>query len=340
MIRNRSSTIYVNLDGMNPIRRIFHWLMNSFATLLLAALVVVALATSFYTVPADSIAVVQRFGKYSASKEPGLQFKFPFGIDKVTKIAVRRQLKLEFGFGSPNTTNPYQQSPDPQIEKDMVTGDLNSAQVEWVVQYRINDARQYLFNIQDPEETLRAASETVMREVIGDRTIDEVITFGRQEIEVENLTKLQNLAKQYNLGVLVDLIQLKNINPPAQVQASFNDVNNAQQERQRAINQATGEYNKLVPKARGDAARLISEASGYAQKRINEANGDAEYFNAVLAEFVKAPEVTRQRMYLETLGDVIPRMGSKIILDEQASRLLPLLPLSNQTETLKPIKLK
>jgi len=296
--------------------------------------------TSFYTVPADSIAIVQRFGKYSDSKEPGLHIKIPFGVDKITKLAMRRQLKLEFGFGAINPTNPFQMSTQPQIEKDMVTGDLNSAQVEWVVQYRINDPRQFLFTTQDPEETLRAASETVMREVIGDRTIDEVITFGRQDIEVENLTKLQTLAKQYQLGILVDLIQLKNINPPAPVQASFNDVNNAQQERQRAINQATGEYNKLIPKARGDASRLISEANGYAQKRINEANGDAAYFKSLLAEYIKAPDVTRQRLYLETLGEVIPKMGAKIILDDQASRILPLLPLQPHAEIMPPSKPK
>ena len=210
----------------------------------------------------------------------------------------------------------------------MVTGDLNAAQVEFVVQYRIEDPQQYLFATKDPEETLRAASEAVTREVIGDQTVDEVITFGRQEIENSVVPILQGITKQYSLGLRVDLVQLKNINPPEKVQASFNDVNNAQQEKQRDINQATGQYNQVVPRARGEAARMIEEARGYAQKRINEATGDATYFNSLLAEYVKAPEVTRKRIYLETMTDILPRMGQKIILDDQTSRLFPFLPIS------------
>jgi membrane protease subunit HflK len=298
-----------------------------FAPLFWLVLLVIFIATGFYTVPADSEAVVQRYGKYLASEGPGLHFKIPFGVDEVTKVPIRRQLKLEFGFGSPQATNPYQVDSQRDQTKDMVTGDLNEAEVEWVVQYRISDAKQYLFAAQDPEDTLRAASEAVMREVIGDRTIDEVITFGRQDIETENLVRLQPLARQYNLGIMVDLVQLKNINPPAPVQASFNDVNSAQQEKQKAINQASGEYNKVIPRARGEASRVISEAEGYAQKRINEANGDANYFDSLLREYVKAPQVTRQRMYLETMSEIFPKLGPKVVIDEDLSKLLPLLPL-------------
>src|SRR6185369_2008341 len=273
-------------------------LKKLFPALFWAVVVLLLVGTSYFTVPADSVAVVQRFGKYIGTDEPGLHFKIPCGIDKVTLVAVRRQLKLEFGFSSPQASNLYQGSREPQQEQDMVTGDLNSAQVEWVVQYRIDDPKQYLFATSDPEDTLRAASEAVMREVIGDRTVDEVITFGRQEIENSVVPILQRLAKQYSLGLRVDLVQLKNINPPEKVQASFNDVNNAQQEKQRDINQATGQYNQVVPRARGEAARMIEEARGYAQKRINEATGDASYFNSMLAEYMKAPAVTRTRIYL------------------------------------------
>ena len=257
----------------------------------------VLLWTMFYTVPADSVAVVQRFGRYVRTDEPGLRFKFPFGVDKVSLVPVRRQLKLEFGFSTPGASNPFQGSQEPQKEKAMVTGDLNEALVEWVVQYRLNDAKRYLFDVRDPEETLRAASETVMREVVGDRTVDELITIGRQDIEVEVKAVLQKVVEQYQLGMSVDLVQLKNVNPPKEVQASFDEVNQAQQEKQRAINLANGEYNKVVPRAKGDAARVIAEAQGYAQKRVNESEGDAALFNAVFAQYQKAPEVTRQRLF-------------------------------------------
>jgi membrane protease subunit HflK len=285
--------------------------------------VLLLFGTSYFTVPADSVAVVQRFGKYIGTDEPGLHFKIPFGIDRVTSVAVRRQLKLEFGFSSPQASNPYQGSREPQQEQDMVTGDLNSAQVEWVVQYRIDDPKQYLFATSDPEDTLRSAAEAVMREVVGDRTIDEVITFGRQEIETAFLPLIQEIVKRYQLGLRVDLIQLKNINPPAPVQASFNDVNNAQQEKQRSMNLATGEYNRVIPKARGEANKVISEAEGYAAKRINEANGDATYFNDMFAQFSKAPDVTRKRLYLETMGEILPKMGHKLIIDKDSSWLMP-----------------
>jgi membrane protease subunit HflK len=308
---------------MSAMGRLRKWLLAAFWLILAVSL----MATSYFTVPADSVAVVQRFGKWIGTREPGLHLRVPFGVDKITLVPVRRQLKLEFGFASPQPTNPYQASQHPTEERDLVTGDLNAAQVEFVIQYRIDDPKQYLFATKSPEETLRAASEAVMREVIGDRTVDEVITFGRQEIENSVLPILQHLTKQYTLGLRVDLVQLKNINPPEKVQASFNDVNNAQQEKQRDINQATGQYNQVVPRARGEAARMIEEARGYAQKRINEATGDASYFNSMLAEYVKAPEVTRTRIYLETMSEILPKMGQKIILDEQTSKMFPFLPL-------------
>jgi modulator of FtsH protease HflK len=300
------------------------------AIVLLAAILIVLaiIFTGFYTVPADSEAVLQRFGKYTSTEDPGLHFKIPLGVDKATIIPVSRQLKMEFGYGTPNASDPDQADAEPDATMDMVTGDLNEAEVEWVVQYRITDPKQYLFAVQDPEDTLRAGSEAVMREVIGDRTIDEVITYGRQDIENENLVLLKALAQEYTLGISIDLVQLKNINPPEPVQAAFNDVNNAQQEKQRDINQAQGEYNTVVPKAHGEADQMISVAQGNAAKRINEAKGDAAYFNDVLAQYLKAPDVTRRRLYLETMGDILPKMGNKIIIDNDVSRVLPLLPLT------------
>jgi modulator of FtsH protease HflK len=202
------------------------------------------------------------------------------------------------------------------------------ALVEWVIQYRIEKPEQFVFNVRHPEATLRDASESVMREVVGDRTVDEVITIGRQGIEDEALTKLQSLVSSYQMGIRVDQVQLKNVNPPEMVQASFNEVNQAQQERESSINVANGEYNKSIPRARGQADQAIREASGYAEKRVNEAEGDISAFNALLNEYVKAPEVTRKRIYLETMQEVLPRVQRKIIVDSHAKGILPLLNLS------------
>lgn len=300
-----------------------HWINLGFWLLIVGGL----LWTSFYTVSADSVGIVQRFGKYVRTDEPGLRFKAPFGVDEVTLVPIRRQLKLEFGFSTPGAGNAFQGSSEPEMEKAMVTGDLNEAQVEWIVQYRLNDAKRFLFDVRDPEETMRAASEAVMREVVGDRTVDEVITIGRQEIETESRALLQKVVEQYQLGMSIDLVQLKNINPPKQVQASFNEVNQAQQEKQRSINLASGEYNKVVPRARGDAARMIAEAQGYAQKRVNEAEGDAALFTAVFTQYKKAPDVTRQRIFLETMSEVLPKVSRKIIVDDKGQQVFPLLQL-------------
>jgi len=215
----------------------------------------------------------------------------------------------------------------------MVTGDLNAALVEWVVQYRITDPEVFLFEVRDPGITLRDLSESVMREIIGDRTVDEIITIGRQDIEDTSLSRLRDLAARYHLGVVVNQVQLKNVDPPEPVQPSFNEVNRAQQDRENAINLANGEYNKAVPRARGRADQAIREAEGYRFKRINEAEGDAAAFGAVLEEFVKAPEVTRTRIYLETMGDVLPQAKQGIIVDEAVQQILPMLPLP-QTQTL------
>ena len=292
--------------------------------------------SAYYTVPIDSVAVVQRFGKYLKEVPPGLHFKLPLGIDRATIVPVKRQLKQEFGFTTPGATDPYQ-SPrggerETRLETEMVTGDLNAALVEWVVQYRVSDPVKYLFEVREPSETLRYVSESVMREVVGDRTVDEVITIGRQEIETEALAKMQELASKYVMGISIDQVQLKNINPPRPVQESFNEVNQAQQEKEKLINEARRDYNKVIPLAEGEKDQRIREADGYRLKRINEAEGDAARFNALLAEYRKAPEVTRRRIYIETLQEVLPGIRSKIIIDEQARNILPLLNLDSQKE--------
>jgi len=308
--------------------RIPHIPVRVIASIVAIILLIVLAWTSCYTVQAESEGVVLRFGKFLKTVEPGLHFKLPFSIDHVTILPTRRQLKLEFGFVTPGYTNPYQPGKDAREERSMVTGDLNAALVEWVVQYRIEDPKQYLFDVRNPDQTLRDLSEAAMREVIGDRTVDEVITIGRQDIEISALARMQELAKRYMLGIRVDQVQLKNVNPPAEVQASFNEVNKAQQDRENAINIANGDYNEAVPRARGQADQMIRAAEGYRFKRVNEAQGDVASFNAILAEYVKAPEITRTRLYLETMGDVLPATGEKIIIDDSMRNLLPILPLN------------
>lgn len=302
-------------------------------TIALAVLVGALIWTASYTVPSDSVAVVQRFGQYLTDVPAGLHFKLPLGIDTATIVPVKRQLKQEFGFITPGATDPYQGArsgpQETRLETEMVTGDLNAALVEWVVQYRISDPVSYLFEVREPPDTLRHVSESVMREVVGDRTVDEVITIGRQEIESEALTKMQALSSKYTMGISIDQVQLKNINPPRPVQESFNEVNQAQQQKEKLINEARRDYNKVIPLAEGEKDQRIREADGYRIKRINEAEGDAARFSALLDEYIKAPEVTRRRIYLETLQTVLPDIRAKVIVDSEASSVLPLLNLDS-----------
>jgi len=293
-------------------------------------LLAIAAWTAYYTVPSDSVAVIQRFGKYLKEVPPGLHFKLPFGVDVASVVPVKRQLKQEFGFATPGARDPFQTSRDGRLETEMVTGDLNAALVEWVVQYRVSDPFKFLFEVRQPRGTLRHVSESVMREVVGDRTVDEVITIGRQEIEIEALAKMQALATKYEMGISIDQVQLKNINPPGPVQESFNEVNQAQQEKEKLINEARRDYNKVIPLAEGEKDQRIREADGYRLKRINEAEGDASRFNALFEEYSKAPEVTRRRIYIETMQEVLPKIQSKIIVDEQSQGILPLLNLDTR----------
>lgn len=297
------------------------WIAAGALGLFLAA----GLARGVYTVGPESVGVIQRFGRFIGTVGPGLRFKLPFGIDTVTIVPVKRQLKMEFGFATPGAQDPDQVSGDQKAESDLVTGDLNAAHVEWVVQYEISDPVQYLFNHREPGPTLRDLAESVMREVVGDRTVDEVLTIGRQGIENEALASLTELAQALDMGLRVQQVQLKNVHPPTAVQQAFEEVNRAQQEREQMINQANGEYNKVIPRAAGEAEKKISAAEGYATRRVNEAEGDATRFRALFTEYEKAPDVTRRRLYLETLSTVLPNLGSKVILDADASQFLPLM---------------
>ena len=292
-------------------------------------LVLVIALTSFYTIDPEETGLVLRFGEYVRSTDPGLHFKIPLGVESVLKVPIQRQLKDEFGYrtvragvNSQYSTKPYRD------EAAMLTGDLNAAVVEWVVQYRIVDPYKYLFQVRNVDETFRDMSEAVMRKVVGDRTVHEVITEGRAEVALEVETELQMLCEKYNTGIKVEQVVLQDVNPPDPVKPSFNAVNEAQQAKETLINQAQSEYNKAIPKARGAALQTIQEAEGYALDRVNRAQGDASLFNALYEAYAKAPDITRTRMYLETMNEVLPRVDSKVIVDDDVKGLLPLLNLN------------
>jgi membrane protease subunit HflK len=301
--------------------------------LLLGLIACVGLAVMFFTllfgftsVPANSVGVKTRFGAYHDIVNPGLAYAIPY-IDEIYIVPTQRLLKLEFGFTSPNATNIFQGDVEPAETETMITGDLNTALVPWVVQYRVTDPKMYLFGAREPEKTLRDLSESVMREVIGDRTVDEVLTIGRHDIETSTLKRLADLCSQYGLGIQIQQVQLATVRPPPVVQAAFNEVNQAQQEKQTAINQAWAVYNDAVPNARGKAKEREKQAEAYAFRRVNEARGEAQKFSLLLAEYRKAPEVTRRRLYLEAMQAILPGLQKKIIIDDSLKSILQTLPL-------------
>jgi membrane protease subunit HflK len=299
--------------------------------IIIGIILMIFLLSSVFTVNPEEIGVIQRFGKYTRVVSPGLNFKLPFGIETVKKVPVERQLKEEFGFRTktPGVRTEYATRAFQQ-ESLMLTGDLNAGEVEWIVQFRISDPYRFLFKVRNAISTFRDMNEALMREVVGDRSVSEVLTIGRVEIANTVTTKLQELCDQYETGIKVDQVVLQDVNPPDAVKPAFNEVNEAQQEREKLINQARSEYNKVIPKARGDASRIIEEARGYAVERVNQARGEATRFNAIFKEYIRAPEVTRQRIYLETMNDILPRVGRKLITDKEATGILPLFQFSKE----------
>ena len=287
--------------------------------------------TSFYTVDADEVGVIQRFGAYIRTTQPGLHFKIPFGTETVKKVKIQNVYKEEFGFKTAQAGVRTQYARGNFTgESLMLTGDLNSALVEWIVQYRIQDPVKFLFNVRNVEETLRDVSESVMRQVVGDRSVDEVIVLSRQEIEDESQLLTQSVLDEYETGLKVVTIKLQDVNPPEPVQPAFNEVNEARQEKERIINQALEAYNKVIPQAEGQAKQAIRQAEGYALNRINRAQGDAEKFLSVWREYNKAKDVTRRRLYLETMQEVLPGIENIYVVDEEQKGLIPLLQLAKK----------
>jgi len=294
--------------------------------ILAAVLGLIIVATCFFTVAQDEVAIVQRLGRYDRTVTSGLHFKLPFLIEKATRVRVEYVYKEEFGFSSDMASRRPGRRPSNDAEiRQMLTGDLNIADVEWIVQFKIRDPRLYLFKVRDVALTLRNVSEAVTRRIVGDRSVTEVLTIGRAEIATLVEKEMQALLDQYETGLVITTVQLKDVNPPEPVKPSFNGVNEARQEKERITNQAWEAYNKAIPEAEGKARRTVSEAEGYAIDRVNRAGGDAGRFTALLAEYRRAPDITRRRLYVEAMTDIVPKLENRYIVDEKVRGVLPLL---------------
>jgi len=323
--------------------------------IVLFVIIVIGIKTAIYTIDTDSAGVVKRFGKYNRTTEPGIHLMIPFGIEKVHEVPVKRVQKEEFGFrtlqaGVDSRYLGVEEVDRGQVDQEdlkkliresgegtygqsagslraraqeilrgeyvMLTGDLNIVDVEWIVQYKIKDPRPYLFNVRDPRHTIRDASQAVMRLLIGNGSVDEAITIGRIEYENEARDRLQDLLDQYETGIHIVTVKLQSSNPPMRVRPAFNEVNKALQQKEQRINEAMKQYNEVIPKTKGEAKRVVETSRGYAAERVNQAEGDVAKFSKVLTEYKKAPDITRQRLYLETMGKVLPEIPEKWIIEQ------------------------
>jgi membrane protease subunit HflK len=289
-------------------------------------LIVLFLATtSYYTVPTDSKGVVLRFGKFNRTTNPGLHFKLPMGIETVYKPQVTRIFKEEFGMKTLEAGVKTRYGKKNLNESLMLCGDLSVAEVDWIVQYKIKDAREFLFNVRNPQQVIRDVSESVMRSVVGDSSVDEVLTTRKTEINDEAMQAMQEILNKYEAGIEIVMVKLQDVNPPEEVRAAFNEVNSAQQDKQRMKREAEEQYNKVIPKARGEASQMIKQAQAYAIDRTNTATGDADRFNQILKEYTLSKSVTRKRMYLESMDRIMPGIDKKIIVDEEVKSILPMM---------------
>ena len=336
---------------------------NMKAGLILVGLGLLALAlyTSFYRVDASEQGIVLRFGKHARTVEPGLQMKLPWPIENVYTVPVRKVQSLEFGFSTITAgrkTEYAKRSKQLDDVADMLTGDLNIAHVEWIVQYRIDDAMASLFNIGDENslysdfissirhqdinpaipDTIRDVSESVMRKLVGDRSVDSVLTLGREEISAEAKIEIQEMLDVFEAGVEIITVKLQTTSPPESVKDAFQEVNRARQNKERVVNLAEGERNRQIPAARGKREQMISEAEGYKARRVLETMGQINAFNAKLAEYEKAPEVTKQRLYLEAMQEVLSQVGNKTIIDESVNQMLPILNLNSDSGAKNPLR--
>lgn len=312
------------------------WIKKYLGKIIIGVIVLIILGTAIKTVGPEEEGVIIQLGQYDRTVQPGLSFIIPF-FETMYKIPVQRQLKQEFGFRTSDLNQPSEYAKTGYADESMMlTGDLNLTDVEWVIQYRIVNSYNFLFRVRNAEKTLRDMSESAMRKIVGDRTVNEVLTVGRQEIATSVEVLLQEMCDEYENGIRIDQVVLQDVNPPEPVKPSFNAVNEAQQERETLINQAEAEYNRVIPRARGEATETIQLAEAYALNRVNRSKGEADRFNSIYEAYIQAPEVTKQRIYLETMERVLPKIGNKIITDEQGGNVLPLLNLNSAPTKINP----
>jgi len=297
------------------------------AFIVLGAIVVLIGFNSYKTINATEQGVVLRLGKAKADLlPPGLHFIIPF-VDRVYRVETEVIHKEEFGYRSSDTrtVRTSYNTDNFDAESLRVTGDLNMAEVEWSVQYKIGDPYLFLFHVADPVGTLRDLSESVMCRVVGNRSVYEVLTVGRGEIEIEARAGLQDALDHYKTGMKIVALKLQNVLPPDKVKPSYNNVNEAEQYKEKLVNQAQEKYNSTVPKALGEAKQRLEQSEGYRVQRVNSARGEANKFIAIYEAYSQAKEVTKKRMYLETMSEILAGMDDVILVDEDLKSVLPLL---------------
>ena len=304
---------------------------------IVVVIVIAAVASSVYSVQTDGQAVIKRFGRVASIKPPGLHFKLPFGIDRNYFIPTERVLKEEFGFRTvrPGRQTQYTKNRNTETESLMLTGDLNVIDVEWVVQYRIIDPVDFMHRVREPIDSIRDISEAVMRRIVGNRLGSDVLTVGRVTIAAEVKSELQQILETYRMGISIERIELQDVTPPESVKPAFNEVNEARQQLERLINEAEKKRNQVIPRARGEADQIIAEAEAYRAERVNQSKGEAARFTELVAAYREAPEVTRQRLYIEMMNEVLPTVDQLYVVDESVKGILPLLNLSATAEVQK-----
>ena len=302
------------------------------AFVLVVLLVLSAFQSVVFSVEPEEQAVIQRFGKVTSIKGPGLHFKLPFGIDTARFVPTERVLKEEFGFRTTVAAqrSQYAKTPAMQNESLMLTGDLNVIDVEWVVQYRISDPEKFLFQVRDPRDTIRDISEAVMRRIVGNRLGSEVLTVGRVAIADEVLGEMREILNSYDMGINIQRIELQDVTPPETVKPAFNEVNEARQQREKLVNEAEKERNRVIPRAQGEADQIVAEAEAYRSERTNQAKGEAARFTSLLSAYLESPEVTTRRLYLEAIEQVLPNVGKVTVIEEGGTSPIPLLHLGEQ----------
>lgn len=311
---------------IEQILRFINKFKTNIAALIIPIIIVIALFSSYYTVEPDEEAIVIRLGDFVETTQPGLHFKIPFGIDEVILVKTKIVHQEEFGFRSINTDSKVTTYSSRNFDSEslMLTGDLNVAEVQWVVQYQISDPFKFKFKTSQPETNIRDVSESILRRVVGDKLVTDVLTTGRVEIANQSRILMQEVLDRYDMGVRIKSVKLQDVNPPMVVKASFNDVNAAKQEQEKMINQAEENYNKIIPEARGKAKKMINEAEGYAAALVNTAHGDANRFKQLYAEYRKAPAITKKRIYIETMEEIFMRTKDLTIVDSKVKGLLPI----------------